>query len=70
MIDGRRIETNAEKVYQKIEHAGYERYIISRNPKRYDEDGDELDDDEVDEQADADAAARNPYNEIRLEGEL
>lgn len=58
------------EIGKKIEHAGYERYIISRNPKRYDEDGDELDDDEVDEQADIDAASRNPYHEIRLEGEL
>ncbi|MCJ1468755.1 hypothetical protein MMC07_007385 [Pseudocyphellaria aurata] len=66
--EGQLDRPNGPKVYKrKIEHAGYERYIISRNPKRYDEDGDELDDDEVDEQADADAAARNPYNEIHLE---
>lgn len=66
--EGQLDRPNGPRVYKrKIEHAGYERYIISRNPKRYDEDGDELDDDEVDEQADADAAARNPYNEIRLE---
>lgn len=52
---------------QKIEHAGHERYIISRNPPRLDEDGYELDDDEVDEEADAAAAESNPYAEIKLE---
>lgn len=53
---------------KKIEHAGYHRYIISQNPKRYDEYGDELDDDDEDERADAEAAEENPYNEVRLEG--
>ncbi|KAI9827568.1 MAG: hypothetical protein M1832_004918 [Thelocarpon impressellum] len=52
---------------QKIEHAGYRRTIISRNPRRYDEDGDELDDDEVDALADAAAAEQNPYADVRLE---
>ncbi|KZF26301.1 hypothetical protein L228DRAFT_279527 [Xylona heveae TC161] len=59
---------NGPRVYRrKIEHAGYERYIINRNPPRFDEDGDELDDDDVDEQADANAAEENPYSDIRLE---
>ncbi|MCJ1243705.1 hypothetical protein MMC30_000902 [Trapelia coarctata] len=56
------------KVYKrKIEHAGYHRYIISQNPRRYDEYGDELEDDEEDERADAEAAEENPYNDVRLE---
>ena len=59
---------NADFVMQRIEHAGHKRYIIHRNPRRYDEDGNRLDEDEVDEQADADAAARNPYGDIRLRG--
>lgn len=54
---------------QSIEHAGFHRNILQRNPKRYDEDGDELEDDDVDEEADARAADENPYAEIRLEGE-
>jgi hypothetical protein len=53
---------------QEIEHAGYKRYILSRNPPRLDEDGDELDDDEIDEEADAAARAENVYGDIRLEG--
>ena len=53
---------------KKIEYAGYQRYILSRNPKRYDDYGDELEDDEIDEKADAEAAEENPYNEIKLEG--
>lgn len=54
---------------QKIEHAGYQRYILSRNPPRFDEDGDELEPDDVDEEADAAAAEDNPYSGIRLESE-
>lgn len=53
---------------QRITHAGYQRTILRRNPKRYDEDGDELDDDEVDEEADIDVARRNPYSHIKIEG--
>lgn len=55
-------------VCQRITHAGYQRIILKRNPKRYDEDGDELEDDDVDEEADADAARRDPYGHIRIEG--
>ena len=53
---------------QRITHAGFERTILQRNPRRYDEDGDELEDDDVDEQADLDAAAHNPYSHIKLDG--
>ncbi|KAJ9668569.1 hypothetical protein H2201_001211 [Coniosporium apollinis] len=52
---------------QQIEHAGYQRYIISRNPKRFDADGDPLEDDEEDSQADADAVEENPFGEVKLE---
>lgn len=54
---------------QKIEHAGFSRYIVARNPHRYDEDGDELDYSEADEEADEEAAGNNAYGEIHLEGE-
>ena len=53
---------------QEIEHAGYKRYIVSRNPPRLDEDGDELDDEDIDEEADAVARAENVYGDIRIEG--
>ena len=52
---------------QTIEHAGYSRQILRRNPKRYDEDGEELEDDDEDEEADARAAEENPYSEVQLE---
>ncbi|MCJ1395178.1 hypothetical protein MMC18_008059 [Xylographa bjoerkii] len=61
-------QLSGEKVYKrKVEHAGYYRFILHRNPKRYDEYGDELDDDEVDERADAEAAESNPYGDVKLE---
>jgi hypothetical protein len=53
---------------QKIEHAGYTRYILQRNPRRYNEYGEEMGDDESDPEADADAEEENPYAGIRLEG--
>lgn len=58
----------ADSVAQKIEHAGYTRYILERNPRRYNEYGEELEDSETDEEADADAADQNAYSGIHLEG--
>ncbi|KAI9367706.1 RXT2-like protein [Aspergillus egyptiacus] len=59
---------HAEGLYkQKIEHAGYTRYILQPNPVRYDSEGDELDDDDEDSEADAAAAEENPFSEIALE---
>ncbi len=54
---------------QKIEHADHQRYILNRNPRRFDEDGDELEQDDVDEEADAAAAEANPYSGIKLESQ-
>jgi hypothetical protein len=53
---------------QKIDHAGYTRYILQRNPIRTNEEGDVLEDDESDADADADVEDENPYAGIRLEG--
>ncbi len=54
-------------IYQ-IEHAGYKRVIIGGgNPPRIDQDGFELDDEEVDSEADAMAAEHNPYAGIKIE---
>ena len=55
---------------QSIEHAGYRRDILRRNPKRYDEDGEELASSDEDEEADIQAAAENPYSDIKLESEF
>jgi hypothetical protein len=62
-------KTNAPLCYriQKIEHAGYTRYILRRNPPRYDSEGDELDEDDVDSEADAAAAEENPFSDIAIE---
>ncbi|KAL2011794.1 hypothetical protein VTN00DRAFT_4512 [Thermoascus crustaceus] len=60
--------TNPQELYkEKIEHAGYTRYILQRNPPRYDSEGDELEEDDVDSEADAAAAEENPFSEIALE---
>ncbi|KAK1150317.1 hypothetical protein N8T08_000219 [Aspergillus melleus] len=59
---------HSEDLYkQKIEHAGYTRYILQQNPVRYDSEGDELDEDDEDSAADAIAAEENPFSEIALE---
>ncbi|KAL4759588.1 RXT2 domain-containing protein [Aspergillus foveolatus] len=59
---------HAEGLYKKkIEHAGYTRYILHHNPVRYDSEGDELDDDDEDSEADAAVAEENPFSEIALE---
>lgn len=58
-------------VYKEVvEHAGYQRTIIHRNPLPVDEDGftlDSDDDDEYIQQVTATAAEDNPYASIRLE---
>lgn len=52
---------------QKIEHAGYTRHILRRNPIRYDSEGEELDEEDEDSEADAAAAEENPFSGIALE---
>ncbi|KAL1886393.1 hypothetical protein Plec18167_000323 [Paecilomyces lecythidis] len=60
--------TNPLAMYkEEVDHAGYKRYILQRNPPRYDSEGDELDDDDVDSEADAAAAEENPFAEVALE---
>ncbi|KAL4868172.1 hypothetical protein BDV12DRAFT_170186 [Aspergillus spectabilis] len=59
---------HSEELYkQKVEHAGYTRYVLHQNPVRYDSEGDELDDDDEDSEADAAVAEENPFSEIALE---
>ncbi|KAG0152794.1 hypothetical protein PDIDSM_2599 [Penicillium digitatum] len=59
---------NAEDYYkQRVDHAGYTRYILQPNPVRYDSEGDELDEDDEDSEADAAAAEENPFSGIALE---
>ncbi|KAJ5379566.1 hypothetical protein N7509_012685 [Penicillium cosmopolitanum] len=59
---------NAEEFYkEKIDHAGYTRYILHRNPIRYDSEGDELEEEDEDSEADAAAAEENPFSGITLE---
>ncbi|KAJ5660789.1 uncharacterized protein N7484_000161, partial [Penicillium longicatenatum] len=59
---------NAEEFYrEKVEHAGYTRHILQRNPIRYDSEGDELDEEDEDSEADTAAAEENPFSGIALE---
>ncbi|KAL1967529.1 hypothetical protein VTN77DRAFT_3044 [Rasamsonia byssochlamydoides] len=60
--------THPQELYkEKIEHAGYQRYILRRNPPRYDSEGDELEEDDEDSEADAAAAEENPFSEVAIE---
>ena len=52
---------------QKVEHAGYTRHILQPNPTRYDSEGDELDEEDEDSEADVAAAEDNPFAGIALE---
>lgn len=52
---------------QNVEYAGYRRGILRRNPVRQDEDGDVIDREDEDEEADVRAAEDNPYAGIHLE---
>ncbi|POS80936.1 hypothetical protein DHEL01_v200654 [Diaporthe helianthi] len=54
----------------EVEHAGYKRAVISRNPPLFDEDGYSIDSDDDDQQiqdAVAAAAEADPYSSIHLE---
>lgn len=54
---------------QRIEHAGYHRSILQRNPPRYDPDGDivEIEDEYDDEEDLLETVEENPYSDIQLE---
>ncbi|KAF3480299.1 uncharacterized protein GIQ15_05646 [Arthroderma uncinatum] len=59
---------NHEQFYRKqAEHSGYKRDILETNPPRYDAEGDELDFDDSDAIADADAAEDNPFAATHLD---
>jgi hypothetical protein len=53
---------------QRIEHAGHQRYILQRNPPRYDPDGDIVEaGDEYEDEEDLSTVEENPYADIHLE---
>ncbi|ORY13457.1 RXT2-like protein [Clohesyomyces aquaticus] len=53
---------------KRIDHAGYHRYILQRNPPRFDPDGDIVEPgDEYDDEDDLSTVEENPYADIRLE---
>ncbi|KAF2145472.1 uncharacterized protein K452DRAFT_283823 [Aplosporella prunicola CBS 121167] len=66
---GQSILNNGRSVYKKpkVEHAGYQRRIVARNPPRIDEDGDEIEGYDSDESLEGSVAEDNPYGEIHLE---
>lgn len=60
--------TDIRPFKKRIEHAGYKRYILQRNPPRYDPDGDIVEpDDEYEDEDDLEVVEENPYADIRLE---
>ncbi|PGH03874.1 hypothetical protein GX51_03862 [Blastomyces parvus] len=78
---GNKLRINAEYVHEgtlgfmdglefyrkRINHAGYTRDILERNPPKYDSEGDELDEEDAEEHADPELAVENPFGEIHLE---
>ncbi|CRG85615.1 hypothetical protein PISL3812_02659 [Talaromyces islandicus] len=74
---GNKLKVNAKHVHEGAlgfsnphelyKEARYTRYILRRNPPRYDSEGEEIDDDDTDSEADATAAEANPFSEIILE---
>ncbi|KGM92583.1 uncharacterized protein PADG_11415 [Paracoccidioides brasiliensis Pb18] len=81
---GNKLKLNAQYVHEgalgcmngvefyrkKINHAGYTRDILERNPPKYDSEGDELDEEDVDEHADPEMGDENPFADIHLEQTL
>ncbi|KAI0515026.1 RXT2-like protein [Xylaria bambusicola] len=72
--EGQLVAPSGPEVYKEIvNHAGYQRAIISRNPPLIDDEGYEIDSDDDEEQildAMNNAAEFNPYTNIRLENVL
>lgn len=56
------------KYGQEVNHAGYHRYILGRNARRYNAFGDELEDNESDGDGDSDPVEENAYGDVKLEG--
>lgn len=60
--------SNPQPYKKRIEHAGYSRNILQRNPPRYDPDGDVVElEDEYEEEDDLEVVEENPYADIALE---
>ncbi|EDU39992.1 conserved hypothetical protein [Pyrenophora tritici-repentis Pt-1C-BFP] len=63
--------TDPHPYKKRIEHAGYQRSILQRNPPRYDADGDIVEiEDEYDDEDDVETVEENPYGDIQLESLL
>ncbi|KAF1956064.1 hypothetical protein CC80DRAFT_68140 [Byssothecium circinans] len=63
--------SNGRPFKKRIEHAGYHRYILQRNPPRFDPDGDIVEaGDEWEDDDDLTTVEENPYADIQLEGAL
>ncbi|PGG99130.1 hypothetical protein AJ79_08694 [Helicocarpus griseus UAMH5409] len=59
---------DGQEFYRKrINHAGYTRDILERNPPKYDSEGDELDEEDAEEHADPEMADENPFGDVHLE---
>ncbi|TQB72404.1 hypothetical protein MPDQ_006891 [Monascus purpureus] len=68
---GNKLRTNASHVREgALGYINSEGLYKQRNPVRYDSEGDELDEDDEDTEADAVAAEDNPFSEVALENLL
>jgi hypothetical protein len=57
-------------LFQRIDHAGFSRHILKRNPARYNSWGDELEDSESDPEADADVHETDAYADVHIHGKM
>jgi len=69
-----RLDTTGGQAYKrKISHAGYDRYIVAKKPKLYDDDGDVVDQTDIASDADEDdrtygeTVRQDPFGEVQLE---
>ena len=67
MQQGKLNNPSGPQAYRReVEHAGYTRDIINKNPVRFDEDGDEIEDDDMSENGEINDD--DPYSGIVIEG--
>ena len=62
----RRLQTLTLTLAQKLNYNGFERHTISRNPPMVDPDGDVVDEDEEDSDADLTPAEEDPYADVQI----
>jgi hypothetical protein len=67
MHEGRRLTDLGLAYRKKVEHAGYTRYTIARNPPLYDADGDPFDPTVSDDEREAEPIEEDAFGSVQLE---